>query len=211
MRTYDITLDISPDMVVWPEDAPVELYRTARMEDGSAANVSRINMSVHTGTHIDAPRHFIADGETIEHMDIDLLTGRAYVLHLPDADVITRDMVEHSPIPPRTKRVLFRTRNSEVWSNGVAHTFIEEYVALHSEAAQYLVDRGVKLIGVDYLSVAPFVDTITTHQILLGAGVVIVEGLDLSKVNQGRYDLYCLPLKLSGSDGAPCRAILTGV
>jgi arylformamidase len=139
------------------------------------------------------------------------LTGRAYVLHLPDADVITRAMVEDSPIPPRTKRVLFRTRNSEIWNNGTAHDFLKDYVALAPEAAQYLTDRGVKLIGVDYLSVAPFVDTITTHQILLSNGVVIVEGLNLSAVSQGRYDLYCLPLKLAGSDGAPCRAILTGV
>lgn len=211
MRTYDITLTISPDIVVWPEDPPVEITRASRIEDGEEANVTRINMSVHTGTHIDAPYHFIREGQTVENIDINLLTGRVYVLHLPDADLITLDMVENSPIPPRTKRVLFRTRNSDHWASGEHRTFDTEYVALSPEAADYLIGRGVKLIGVDYLSVAPFNDVVTTHQILLGSGIVIVEGLNLSEVSQGRYTLYCLPLKIAGADGAPARAILTGV
>lgn len=211
MRTYDITLTISPDIVVWPEDPPVEIFRASRIEDGEVANVTRINMSVHTGTHIDAPYHFIREGQTVENIDINLLTGRVYVLHLPDADLITLDMVENSPIPPRTKRVLFRTRNSDHWASGEHRTFDTGYVALSPEAADYLIGRGVKLIGVDYLSVAPFNDVVTTHQILLGSGIVIVEGLNLSEVSQGRYTLYCLPLKIAGADGAPARAILTGV
>lgn len=210
MRTYDITLTISTDMVVWPEDPPVELKRTSKIEDGELANVTRVNMSVHTGTHIDAPFHFIADGNTVETISIDLLTGRAYVLHLPDADLITLDMVRDSPIPPRTKRVLFRTRNSEVWGSNKG-TFQKNYVALAPDAAEYLIGRGVKLIGVDYLSVAPFDDVAPTHNILLSNGVIIVEGLDLSEVAQGRYTLYCLPLKIAGSDGAPARAVLFGV
>lgn len=211
MRTYDITLTISPDIVVWPEDPPVEIFRASRIEDGEVANVTRINMSVHTGTHIDAPYHFIREGQTVENIDINLLTGRVYVLHLPDADLITLDMVENSPIPPRTKRVLFRTRNSDHWASGEHRAFDTGYVALSPEAADYLIGRGVKLIGVDYLSVAPFNDVATTHQILLGSGIVIVEGLNLSEVSQGRYTLYCLPLKIAGADGAPARAILTGV
>jgi arylformamidase len=210
MRTYDITLTISPDLVVWPDDPPVELQRVSRIEDGAAANVTRMNMSAHTGTHIDAPFHFLSDGQTVENLDIDLLTGRAYVLHLPDVDQVTAAMLENSPIPPRTKRVLLKTRNSNLWANN-AHKFATNYVSLAPDGAQWMVDRGVKLVGVDYLSVAAFEDVVPTHQILLGAGVVIVEGLNLAEVSQGRYTLYCLPLKLAGADGAPARAILTGV
>ncbi|MBI3159474.1 MAG: cyclase family protein [Chloroflexi bacterium] len=210
MRTYDITLTISPDLVVWPEDPPVGLERVSRIEDGATANVTRLNMSAHTGTHIDAPFHFLSDGQTVENLDIDLLTGRAYVLYLPDVDQVTAAMLENSPIPPRTKRVLLKTRNSALWANN-AHKFDTNYVSLAPDGAQWMVDRGVKLVGVDYLSVAAFEDVVPTHRILLGAGVVIVEGLNLAEVSQGRYTLYCLPLKLQGSDGAPARAILTGV
>jgi arylformamidase len=210
MRIYDITLTISPELVVWPEDPPVELYRTSQISSGDISNVSHINMSAHTGTHIDAPFHFIEGGETAENIPIELLIGRVYLLHLPEAELITVDMVKDSPIPPRTKRVLFRTRNSDHWQKDT-RSFDKNYVALSSEAAEYLIGRGVKLIGVDYLSVAPFDDVESTHQILLQSGVVIVEGLDLSKVPQGRYTLYCLPIKLRGADGAPARAILIGV
>lgn len=211
MRIYDITLTISPDLVVWPEDPPIELGRVQKIEDGADSNVSRVNMSVHTGTHIDAPFHFIEDGDTVDNIPIDLLTGRCYVLHLPDdVDVITREMVQDSPIPPRTKRVLFRTRNSELW-NSNPHTFQKDYVALAPEAAEYMIGRGVKLVGVDYLSVAAFDDVVPTHKVLLGAGIIVVEGLNLSEVSQGRYMLYCLPIKLGGADGAPARAILQGV
>ncbi|MDH5607681.1 MAG: cyclase family protein [Anaerolineae bacterium] len=212
MRTYDVTLTITPDLVVWPEDPPVDIQRVSKIEEGAAANVTRINISVHTGTHIDAPFHFLEDGGTVEDISIDLLTGRSYVLHLPEADSITKDMVENSSIPPRTKRVLFRTKNSEIWAKKKFDgAFKKDYVALEADAAEYLIKRGVKLVGVDYLSVAPFTDLVATHEVLLSAGVVIVEGLDLSEVDQGRYSLYCLPLKIAGSDGAPARVILTGV
>lgn len=211
MQTYDITLTISPDMVVWPEDPPVNIFRASKIEEGNDANVSRIEMSVHTGTHIDAPYHFIRDGDTIENLPIDLLTGRAYVYHLPDeVDTITKALVENSPIPPRTKRVLFRTRNSNHWK-GSPEAFDPNYVSLEPDAAEYLIQRGVKLVGVDYLSVASFEDVVPTHKVLLESGIVIVEGLNLSEVQQGRYTLYCLPLKIAGADGAPARAILVGV
>ncbi|MEK6256580.1 MAG: cyclase family protein [Chloroflexota bacterium] len=210
MRTYDITLTITPDLVVWPEDPPISIERVSKMEEGAEANVTRLNMSAHTGTHVDAPYHFIKDGSTVEDLSIRTLTGRAYVVYLPDADVITAAMLEKSPIPPRTRRVLIRTRNSEHWTKP-HKTFDQNYVAVAPDAADYLIQKGVKLIGVDYLSVAPYTDLVTTHEILLKAGIVIVEGLNLSEVEQGRYTLYCLPLKLGGSDGAPARAILIGV
>lgn len=210
MRTYDISLTISPSLPTWPGDPSILLERVEKIEDGSNANVSRIDMGVHTGTHVDAPYHFILNGKTVESIKLSLLTGRAYVLHLPDVDTITASVLEHSQIPPRTRRVLFKTRNSIYWMNG-ENQFQTNFVALSADGADYLIRRGVKLVGVDYLSVAPFDESRPTHEILLSAGVVILEGLDLSGVTQGRYTLYCLPLKLAGSDGAPARAILIGV
>lgn len=211
MRTYDITLTISPELVVWPGDPSVELAKISAISEGEVANVSRIQMGVHTGTHVDAPYHFIDEGKTVDNLDIGLLTGRAYVLHLPDeVDIITKELIENSAIPPRTKRVLFKTRNSRHWTTD-HQKFDEDYVALDAEAAAILIQRGVKLIGVDYLSVAPYSDTAPTHRVLLEAGIVVVEGLNLSEVQQGRYTLYCLPLKIAGVDGAPARAILIGV
>ncbi len=210
MQVYDITLTITQDMVIWPGDPPVEISRVSEISKGDISNVTKMQMTAHTGTHIDAPCHFIDGGETVENIPIETLTGRVYMLHLPDAKTITLDMVKDSPIPPRTKRVIFRTSNSEQWSSG-AKKFKEDFVALSPEAAEHLVNRGIKLIGVDYLSVAAYDDVTPTHKILLEAGVVIVEGLDLSSVEQGRYTLYCLPIKIGGSDGAPARAILIGV
>jgi len=210
MRTYDISLTISPNLPTWPGDPSVVLERVEKIEDGSNANVSRIDMGVHTGTHVDAPYHFIQNGKTVECMNLNLLTGRAYVLHLPDVDTITASVLERSQIPPRTRRVLFKTRNSTYWKNQ-ENQFQTDFVGLSADGADYLIRRGVKLVGVDYLSVAPFHQSRPTHEILLSAGIVILEGLDLSGVTQGRYTLYCLPLKLAGSDGAPARAILIGV
>jgi arylformamidase len=212
MQTYDISLSISADLPVWPGDPRVVLERISKIEDGDSSNVTRIEMSAHTGTHVDAPYHFLGgDAPTVDELSLKVLTGRAYVLHIPDpVERITQPVLEAAKIPPRTRRLLIKTRNSELWKRQEKE-FLEDYVALEGEAAQYLVDRGVKLVGVDYLSVAPYDATHLTHQILLQAGIVIVEGLNLSAVAQGRYTLYCLPLKLAGTDGAPARAILTGV
>jgi arylformamidase len=212
VQTYDISLTISPEMVVWPDDPPVSLERVSKIEDGDVANVTRMELSVHTGTHVDAPFHFLRKGTTVETLDLSVLVGRAYVLEV--GDNVTDIGVEHlqnSSIPPRTKRVLFKTRNSSHWTKRSHKNFDKKYVAVSPEGAQYLVERGVKLVGVDYLSVAPFNDVTPTHEILLEAGVVIVEGLNLSEVSQGRYNFYCLPLKIAGADGAPARAILVGV
>jgi arylformamidase len=210
MRTYDISVTISPDLPTWPGDPGVDVRRVEKIEDGSNANVSRMDMGVHTGTHVDAPFHFLEEGVTIEQLNLSLLTGRAYVLHLPEVDVITAEVLEKAQIPPRTRRVLFRTRNSNYWSTKQS-AFQEDFVGLSVDGAEYLVRRGVKLVGMDYLSIAPFKESRPTHEKLLEAGVVIVEGLDLSEVSQGRYTLYCLPLKIANSDGAPARAILIGV
>ena len=211
MRIYDITLTISPQMPVWPGDPGVALHRVSQIEKGDDFNVTRLEMGVHTGTHIDAPYHVLkGDTLTVEELPLKTLTGRAYVLNLPDVDLITAEILKDAEVPPRTRRLLFRTRNSDEWNARVTE-FRSDFVAVSADGAQYLVDRGVKLVGVDYLSVAPYDNVLPTHQILLEAGVIVVEGLDLSQVTQGRYTLHCLPLKLAATDGAPARAILVGV
>lgn len=212
MRTYDISIPIHTQMPVWPGDPPIQIQRISKIEEGNSANVSKITMTVHAGTHIDAPYHFLGgNSDTVDKLPLNLLTGRAYVLHLPDdVDLITSGILKNSEIPPRTRRILFKTRNSKLWKN-TAHEFKKDFVAISPDGAKFLIERGVKLVGVDYLSVAPFEDGAPTHTLLLEAGVIIVEGLDLSLVTQGRYTLYCLPLKLSGVDGAPARVILVGV
>jgi len=210
MHTYDITLTLSPELPCWPGDTAFELERVQKIDEGATANVSSLTMSAHMGTHVDAPDHFLNNGKTVEKLALSVLSGRAYVLNLPEVDLITAAILEQAEIPPRTRRVLFKTRNSEYWSRQLKD-FQTDFVAISPDAAQYLVDRGVKLVGIDYLSIAPYHQGLVTHQILLKAGMVILEGLDLSAVSPGRYTLFCLPLKLAGSDGAPARAILIGV
>lgn len=208
MTIYDISLPISPDLPVWPGDPAVVLEKTASMDAGDDANVSLIKAGVHVGTHVDAPHHFLNDGRTVENLSLDILTGSAFVLHLADdVDMITADILDAAPIPPLTQRLLLRTRNSDLWTSD-SRIFHRDFVAIQTDGAEWLVDHGIQLIGVDYLSVAPFADSVPTHQILLKAGIIALEGCDLRQVPQGKYQLYCLPLKLVGSDGAPARAIL---
>jgi arylformamidase len=210
MRTYDITLTINPQSIVWPGDPPVKITHTSSIAAGDNANVSEISMSCHTGTHVDAPDHFLNNGINVEDLSLDLLVGRAYVLDLPDVSMITASVLLHADIPPRTRRLLFKTRNSQLWADGNME-FQTDFVGLSVDAAELLVDRNVKVVGIDYLSIAPYKMSSPVHSILLSAGVVVIEGLDLSKVSQGRYTLHCLPLKLGGVEGAPTRAILVGV
>ena len=210
MRLYDISIGVSPEIPVWPGDPPVKLERFKSMEDGDDANVSQLHSGVHVGTHIDAPIHFVEGGNSVDMIPLKSLLGRAYVVDLRKADVLDAQALESARIPPRTRRLLFKTRNSDHWGNK-ERKFQKDFVAVDASGAEWLVKKGVKLVGVDYLSVAPFNDQVATHRILLEAGVVVVEGLNLSKVSKGRYTLYCLPVKLMGSDGAPARAVLVGV
>jgi len=208
MTIYDISLTISPSLPTWPGDPGLVLEQFESMDKGAHANVTSISSSVHLGTHVDAPHHFLNDGRTIESLPLDVLTGPCYVTQLPDGiDAITAEVLERTEISSDMKRVLFGTSNSHQWVTGESK-FLEDFVAITEDGAEWLVERGVQLVGVDYLSVAPYGDSEPTHKVLLKAGIVIVEGLNLSKVMRGFYDLYCLPLKIAGSDGAPARAIL---
>jgi len=210
MKIYDITVTLTPDVPTWPGDPKISLERFDKLENGDNTNTTRIDISAHTATHVDAPYHFFAEGKGVDALPLRILTGRVYVLDLPQPQQITADILKGAEIPPRTRRIILKTKNSQFWSNKLKE-FQTDFVGLSPDGAQYLVERGVKLVGIDYLSIAPYKASRPTHEILLGAGTIIVEGLDLSGVSGGRYMLYCLPLKLGGADGAPARAILIGV
>ncbi len=207
MELIDISIGLSPDLPVWPGDPPVVLDRISSMQAGETANLSRFASGVHVGTHVDAPLHFIDDGRPIEELPLDALVGEARLVSFPDIDLIDEATLAKADIPPGTERLLFKTRNGRLWPPEV-EGFQRDFVGVEESGARWLVERGVKLVGVDYLSVAPWAAPVPTHRVLLGAGVVIVEGLDLRHVEPGRYTLYCLPLKLLGSEGAPARAVL---
>ncbi|MBS1250937.1 MAG: Kynurenine formamidase [Chloroflexi bacterium] len=209
MPIYDISLPITPNLPTWPGEDKVQLTQTSSIKEGDLANVTHVSMGVHTGTHIDAPDHFLGNGVGVDQIPLDLLIGPVTVLHFPACEIITADMLRAAEIPTQAKRLLFKTRNSKYWAEGEIE-FQGDFVALNPDAAQYLVQRGVEVVGVDYLSVAPFDDPVPTHKILLQANVLVIEGLDLSEVPPGDYALYCLPLKIAGADGAPARAVLIG-
>ncbi len=206
-KIYDLTLPISPSLVVWKGDPPVQMERVQKMEEGAVCNVTRMNMGAHTGTHLDATLHFIQDGLGVEALDLQTLIGPALVVDAGSAQEITASLLDSFNIPPGTTRLLIKTTNSQRWVEGET-AFYEGFVAVTAEGSQWLVDHGIRLIGVDYLSVAVYKDLITPHQILLGASVIPVEGLNLSSITPGEYQLICLPILLQGSDGAPCRAVL---
>jgi arylformamidase len=209
MTIHDITLTISPSMVVWPGDAPVMVEKVTSMDDGAHNNLTAIAMSAHTGTHVDAPHHFLNDHRTVESLSLEVMTGVCLVVDLTAiSGHITAKVLEKAGIPAGTERVLFKTKNSALWAKG-NKKFHNAFVAISEDGAKWLVEHNVKLVGVDYLSVAPYKESIPTHTVLLKAGIVALEGVDLSAVNPGEYTLYCLPLKLLGSDGAPARVILT--
>src|SRR3972149_4767375 len=197
MKIYDISVTVSHDLPVWPGDPQVRIERVAKIEEGANANVSRISMGVHTGTHVDAPFHFLNNGVTAEHLPLDLLTGPAYVLELPGVNVITSSALRAAIVPSGTIRLLIRTVNSGYWKES-GSTFQTGFTGINSDGAEFLVDFGVKLIGMDYLSVAPYKQSRPTNEVLLNAGVVIVEGLNLSEIPQGHYTLYCPPLHPAG-------------
>jgi len=206
MTWQDISVPIRDGMFTFEGDPTVHLERAASMADGAVCNVSRLDFGVHSGTHIDAPVHFIDRAAGIEAVPLDVLVGPAEVIDATAADgPLDRAAIDRLAIPPGATRLLFRTRNVELWEHG---GFSTSFVALAADGARALVERGVRLVGADYLSIAPFGDPIDTHVALLGAGVVIVEGLDLRSVDPGPYDLICLPLLIPGSDGGPARAIV---
>jgi arylformamidase len=199
---HDISVPIRSDMPIYAGDPGVELERASSIAEGGHANVSKLSMGVHTGTHVDAPVHFIEGAPGMEGVPLDALYGPAVVV---DATAVVADSLgeaelEGLDIPAGAERVLLKTRNSELW----AQPFTRDFVRLDGSGARFLVARGVRTVGLDYLSIGDH----DAHRELLGAGVVPVEGLDLREIEPGAYTLVCLPLDIVGSDGAPARAVL---
>ena len=208
MKIIDISVPISPNLPVWPGDSQIVLERHRALSKGDASNDSRLACSVHSGTHVDAPAHFIENGLTVDQLPLDMLIGAATVVELPEIDIITTDLLEAQMLPPDTERLLFKTKNSALWADP-GHPFNPVFVALSSDSASWIVSKGIHLIGIDYLSIQLFKDPEpSTHHILLEAGIIIIEGLNLRNVRPGVYQLICLPINLAGSEGAPARAIL---
>lgn len=207
----DITIPLTGDLPKWPGSPGFIIQKFQKMENGNQCNNSLITCDVHFGTHIDAPLHFFQDGKSIDQIDLESLIGEVYVANLPDIDDITKDILELLPLNKGIKRIIFRTKNSELWSKRKC-VFYPDYVALSPDGAKWLVDKGIKLVGTDYLSIQPFNDkTGVVHKILLGNGVTIIEGLNMFDIAEGIYELICLPLNIVGADGAPARVILKKV
>jgi len=203
----DITVPLTIEIPIWPGCKGIRITPTMSMDEGDLYNVSRLNCNLHTGTHVDAPRHFLQNGTTVEQLPLDVLIGPSYVAHLPDAADITAGDLTDLNLPSGIERLLLRTRNSELWAAKTTE-FRKDFVALTYDAAQWIVDRGINLIGVDYLSVQRYSDDSRTHQILLGTDTILLEGINLSNVKSGFYELICLPLRLVGAEASPVRAIL---
>lgn len=207
-RLFDISVPLHTRLPVWPGSPGLKVEELARIGPASFAHVSKIELDVHTGTHVDAPRHFVVDGDTVERLPLDVLVGPVRVAELDVERAITDSHLEALRLPPKTRRLLLRTSNSDLWSTAERDGFRRKYCALTAEAARWVVGRRLELVGIDYLSVQLFDDGPETHQILLGSGVVVVEGLDLSAVPAGDYELFCLPLLLPGLEAAPARVVL---
>jgi len=198
----DVSLPLWPGMVVFRHELKLEIERRHAFERGDHSNNSRLHIGIHTGTHLDAPRHCIADGKSIDQMPLDDAIGPALVIEIIDKEAVKLDEIKQHKIE-RGSRIIFKTNNSQRISK--AATFIEDFVYITAGAAEFLVQSGVRLVGIDYLSVGGSPET---HRILLGAGIWLLEGLDLSLVNPGNYNLVCLPLKLLQVEGSPVRAVL---
>jgi len=197
----DVSLPVRPGMTVWPGDPVVRYEPNTRIRTGDSCNTTVIAMGTHTGTHMDAPWHFVEDGRKLHEMDTALFFGEAQLLDLSGA---ARVLPAHFEAVT-CDRVLLKTRNSDIPADA---PFDRQFLAVEPDAAQAIVDKGIRLIGIDYLSIAPFVDGDETHHRLLKAGVLIIEGLRLAGLRAGRYPFVALPLPLHDSDGAPCRAFL---
>jgi len=208
-QIWDITVPYTTDLPPWPGDPVPSMTVLKYQGEGYRYNVTRLDSVVHFGTHLDAPVHFIDGGKGVHELDINVLVGPCMVAEIPEVTDITPDHLAALKLPPDTIRLLLKTKNSALW-NRPEHEFHTDYAALTTDAARWAVDHGIRLIGIDYLSIQLFADAdCTTHLVLLGAEVIIVEGLDLRAVVPGAYRLTCFPMKLVAADGAPVRAILT--
>jgi arylformamidase len=204
-RLLDVSVPLTAGVPTYPGNPPFDLEPIKRIAEGGSSNVSRVSMGTHTATHVDAPRHFFDSGAGVDELPLDLLIGRARVVEILHRGGIGQEDLAAAGLR-EDLRVLLKTANSALWNSSEFH---QDYAHLTEAGAQYLVAQGVKLIGIDYLSVEQFKKAgAPAHRALLSAGVVVIEGLNLSEADAGMYELYCLPLRIAGADGAPARVVL---
>jgi arylformamidase len=204
-RFLDVSVPLASGLVAYPGNPEFELHAVKRIAEGGSSNVSRLVLGTHTGTHVDAPRHFFDDGAPVERLALDLLIGRARVLQMTRRGGITQEDLSGAGLR-EDLRVLLKTANSGFWTG---QSFREDYTHLTESGARYLVEQGVKVVGIDYLSIEQFKKPgAPAHRALLSHGVIIIEGLNLADAEPGMYEMYCLPLPVRGGDGAPARVVL---
>mgnify|MGYP005847578039 CR=1 FL=1 len=206
MEWIDLSVPLREGMPTYPGDQPFSLQPLLRIAEGKACNLSAIQMGTHTGTHVDPPWHFVADGITVDRLPLDLLIGKAYVVSVRNVPAVTAHALQSASIPDGVERLLIQTDNSfGSWDKA---DFQPDFVYLTADAAEWLVQRDIRLVGIDYLSVEQFrAPEPRAHRTLLGAGVIIVEGLNLQELEPGWWRFICLPLRIEGADGAPARAV----
>ena len=212
VRLIDVSVPIHSDMLTFPGDPTASVDRVIDMEQGETSNLSVLSMSTHTGTHLDPPIHFVADGATIDRVPLDVTIGPAVVVDMRGVETIGERELEDAGLPDATERVLFLTDWSARWAEA-SPSFPMSYTTLDLDGARWLVEGGIRLVGTDFISIESAEaggGTYPVHRELLGSGVVIVEGLDLREAPAGRYTLWCLPLKIRDGDGGPSRVVLVG-
>ena len=207
MKIVDISIPLDSDIPQWSGSTGFALTWVDRIESGHECNNSRIACDTHIGTHVDAPLHFVNNGRTVDQIPLEQLIGPCRVVYLPGLPEIDTETLASLKLETDVKRLLLKTDNSNLWITK-ANRFKKNYVYLTENGAQWLVQRGILLVGIDYLSIGSFSNGFKTHQVLLEANVVVLEGLNLSEVEAGEYELICLPLKLVGAEGAPARVLL---
>ncbi len=202
---HDVSIPVHPGMIIYRKNPGVKVERALAIEDGDGANVSRLTMGVHSGTHIDGSLHFFDDGKGVDALPLEAMLGRCEVVELTDlGDAIDRPALEAAGIPAGTERLILKTPNSRLWELG---EFTHDFVRLDGSGASWVLERGISLVGIDYLSIGDH----DAHVELLGNGVVALEGLDLREIDPGPYELICLPMRLIDTDGAPARVLLRDV
>jgi arylformamidase len=210
VKIHDVSLVLRPDMVTWPSEPPPRIEPLRRIGNGDTANVSVLTMSDHAGTHVDPPIHFLEGGNTVDKLPLDALIGPCVVVPFDGPGHVSAEWLDRAKVPARTERILFKTANSARWSDPAA-PFTRDFTTINATAAKWCVDHGVKLVGIDYLSIEPQgaeKEGYPVHKTLLAAEVVVIEGLDLRAIKPGAYELICAPLKIKDGDGGPARVFL---
>jgi arylformamidase len=205
IKLIDVTVPLDANLPTYPGNTPFRIEATKRIARGESSNVSSLHMSTHSGTHVDAPRHFFDSGLGVDGLPLEMLLGRVRVIEVTSRRGIGPEELSESDLSEEV-RVLIKTHNSRLWGSPEFH---QQYLGVTEAGAKHLIEHGIKVLGVDYLSVEEFKKPgAPAHHVLLGGGAIVIEGLNLRDVEPGVYEMFCLPLRIVGADGAPARVVL---